>query len=305
MKLHDLRPADRLAQADGPGSAAASRPARARPPGRGTKGQKARAGGSIPAWFEGGQTAAPHAASPSCAASRTAFKVRVRGRQPSATSRALVEARRVSRPASAGLEEAGQGSWPITVNQDDPAGGRARPRRLDKPLKVLGARRPVDAPLFVVADAFSASAPRSKIEAAGGTVNGPRGPDRRRAPRWVVDATTPRRPRRARRGNAAEATEATAPSEARRRRRPRPSSEGPAPRRARRTRPRGAEGRRRPRPPGREAAEPEAEAAGRGRRRPPPSGPTADEAPAGRPVAAAAAADAADRPTTRADHRDR
>ena len=42
-------------------------------------------------------------------------------------------------------------------------------RTLDKPLKILGAGD-LSAPLFVVADAFTASA-RTKIEAAGGIVN--------------------------------------------------------------------------------------------------------------------------------------
>ena len=55
MKLHDLHPA--------PGSRKSSRrvgrghgSGRGKTAGRGTKGQKARAGGGIPAWFEGGQT---------------------------------------------------------------------------------------------------------------------------------------------------------------------------------------------------------------------------------------------------------
>jgi large subunit ribosomal protein L15 len=55
MKLHDLHPA--------PGSRKPSRrvgrghgSGRGKTAGRGTKGQKARAGGNIPAWFEGGQT---------------------------------------------------------------------------------------------------------------------------------------------------------------------------------------------------------------------------------------------------------
>ena len=55
MKLHDLHPA--------PGSRTSSRrvgrgqgSGRGKTAGRGTKGQKSRAGGGIPAWFEGGQT---------------------------------------------------------------------------------------------------------------------------------------------------------------------------------------------------------------------------------------------------------
>ena len=55
MKLHDLRPADGSRQPRtrvGRGIAAG----KGKTAGRGTKGQKARAGGSIPPWFEGGQT---------------------------------------------------------------------------------------------------------------------------------------------------------------------------------------------------------------------------------------------------------
>lgn len=55
MKLHDLHPADgsrrpsrRVGRGHGSG--------RGKTAGRGTKGQKARSGASIPAWFEGGQT---------------------------------------------------------------------------------------------------------------------------------------------------------------------------------------------------------------------------------------------------------
>jgi len=55
MKLHDLRPAEgsRTERTRvGRGIAAG----KGKTAGRGTKGQKARAGGGIPAWFEGGQT---------------------------------------------------------------------------------------------------------------------------------------------------------------------------------------------------------------------------------------------------------
>ena len=55
MKLHDLRPAAGSTKARtrvGRGIAAG----KGKTAGRGTKGQKARAGGSIPAGFEGGQT---------------------------------------------------------------------------------------------------------------------------------------------------------------------------------------------------------------------------------------------------------
>ncbi|HYI22613.1 MAG TPA: 50S ribosomal protein L15, partial [Candidatus Limnocylindrales bacterium] len=55
MKLHDLRPAAGSRRARtrvGRGIAAGQ----GKTAGRGTKGQKSRAGASIPAWFEGGQT---------------------------------------------------------------------------------------------------------------------------------------------------------------------------------------------------------------------------------------------------------
>ena len=55
MKLHDLKPAPGSHTARtrvGRGIAAG----KGKTAGRGTKGQKARAGGSIPPWFEGGQT---------------------------------------------------------------------------------------------------------------------------------------------------------------------------------------------------------------------------------------------------------
>src|ERR1700688_3611230 len=55
MKLHDLRPAPgshTKRTRVGRGIAAGG----GKTAGRGTKGQKARAGGTIPPWFEGGQT---------------------------------------------------------------------------------------------------------------------------------------------------------------------------------------------------------------------------------------------------------
>ena len=55
MRLHDLRPAEGSRKERtrvGRGIAAGQ----GKTAGRGTKGQKARAGGKIPAWFEGGQT---------------------------------------------------------------------------------------------------------------------------------------------------------------------------------------------------------------------------------------------------------
>ena len=67
---------------------------------------------------------------------------------------------------------------PITVNQEIlRAVGLVR--RLDRPMKVLGGGGDLSTALFVVADAFSASA-RAKIEAAGGTVSVLEVPDAKR-----------------------------------------------------------------------------------------------------------------------------
>ena len=73
MKLHDLRPAPGSRKARtrvGRGIAAGQ----GKTAGRGTKGQKARAGASIPAWFEGGQTPI-HIRVPKLRGFRNAFKI--------------------------------------------------------------------------------------------------------------------------------------------------------------------------------------------------------------------------------------
>jgi large subunit ribosomal protein L15 len=73
VKLHDLRPAAGSRKARtrvGRGIAAGQ----GKTAGRGTKGQKARAGASIPAWFEGGQTPI-HVRVPKLRGFRNAFKV--------------------------------------------------------------------------------------------------------------------------------------------------------------------------------------------------------------------------------------
>jgi large subunit ribosomal protein L15 len=130
--------------------------------GRGTKGQKARAGGSIPPWFEGGQTPL-HMRIPKLRGFKNRFKIYYE----------VVNVGAIGDLADRGafqVEGGGKSSKaaPITINQDIlRAVGLVR--TLDKPLKILGAGE-LSAPLFVVADAFTASA-RAKIEAAGGTVN--------------------------------------------------------------------------------------------------------------------------------------
>jgi large subunit ribosomal protein L15 len=165
MKLHDLRPAEGSRKERtrvGRGIAAG----KGKTAGRGTKGQKARAGGSIPPWFEGGQTPL-HVRIPKLRGFKNPFKLQYEvvnvGAIAAAVERGALD---VEGPTeSKGKSKAGS---QITVNQDIlRAVGLVR--SLDKPLKILGAGE-LAAPLFVVADAFTASA-RSKIEAAGGTVS--------------------------------------------------------------------------------------------------------------------------------------
>ncbi|MBI3749360.1 MAG: 50S ribosomal protein L15 [Chloroflexi bacterium] len=162
MKLHDLRPADGSRQPRtrvGRGIAAG----KGKTAGRGTKGQKARAGGSIPPWFEGGQTPL-HMRIPKLRGFKNRFKIEYEVVNVGAIG-ALAERGAFETDASA---KQGSKAAPITVNQDIlRAVGLVR--TLNKPLKILGAGE-LTAPLFVVADAFTASA-RAKIEAAGGSVN--------------------------------------------------------------------------------------------------------------------------------------
>jgi large subunit ribosomal protein L15 len=163
MKLHDLRPAEGSTKARkrvGRGIAAGQ----GKTAGRGTKGQKARAGGSIPPWFEGGQTPL-HMRIPKLRGFTNRFKIEYE----------VVNIGRIAELALAGAFEGGElpgakkkaKSAPITVNQELlRAVGLIR--TLNKPMKVLG-QGDVDIALFVVSDAFTKSAV-AKIEAAGGTV---------------------------------------------------------------------------------------------------------------------------------------
>ncbi len=163
MKLHDLRPAPgshKPKRRVGRGIAAGQ----GKTAGRGTKGQKARAGGSIPAWFEGGQTPL-HQRIPKLHGFRNLFKVQYEvvtvGALQGLVDRGALEAG--DHPAAKKGTPA-----PITVNQEIlRAAGLVS--HMDRPMKVLGGGE-LSTALFVVADAFSASA-RAKIEAAGGSVN--------------------------------------------------------------------------------------------------------------------------------------
>ena len=165
MKLHDLRPPAGSHTARtrvGRGIAAG----KGKTAGRGTKGQKARAGGSIPPWFEGGQTPL-HMRIPKLRGFKNPFK----------TDYEVVNVGDIGALAERGAFEGGEPeglkaksgkSAPPTVNQDLlRAVGLVR--TLKKPLKILGAGE-LSSPLFVVADAFTKSAV-AKIEAAGGTVS--------------------------------------------------------------------------------------------------------------------------------------
>jgi len=169
MKLHDLRPAAGSRKARtrvGRGIAAGQ----GKTAGRGTKGQKARAGASIPAWFEGGQTPI-HVRVPKLRGFRNPFKVEYQ----------VVNVGRIAEYAAAGR-------FGVAVDADGaaakPAKGKKSASTLSvnpavlasagligsdkKPVKVLG-QGDVDQALFIAADAFTSSA-RSKIEAAGGFV---------------------------------------------------------------------------------------------------------------------------------------
>ena len=164
MKLHDLRPPAGSHTARtrvGRGIAAG----KGKTAGRGTKGQKARAGGSIPPWFEGGQTPL-HRRIPKLRGFKNRFKVEYEvvnvGAIAAAAERGAFEAEHPGSTAK------GAKAAPATVNQDIlRAVGLVR--TLNKPLKILGAGE-LSTPLFVVADAFTKSA-TAKIEAAGGTIS--------------------------------------------------------------------------------------------------------------------------------------
>jgi large subunit ribosomal protein L15 len=160
MKLHDLRPpagSNTVRTRVGRGIAAG----KGKTAGRGTKGQKARAGGSIPPWFEGGQTPL-HMRIPKLRGFKNRGKVDYE----------IVNVGDIAARVDAGAFTAA-GTTPkkgeqLTINADIlRAVGLVRDVR--KPLKVLGGGDLATA-LFVVADAFTKSA-TSKIESAGGTVN--------------------------------------------------------------------------------------------------------------------------------------
>jgi large subunit ribosomal protein L15 len=201
MKLHDLRPAEgsRTERTRvGRGIAAG----KGKTAGRGTKGQKARAGGSIPPWFEGGQTPL-HQRIPKLRGFRNRFKVHFEVVNLGRISE-LVEAGRIPADETDGRAKK---AAPLTVNQDILRSAGAI-RSLTRPMKVLGSGE-VTRPLFVVADAFTESA-RRKIEAAGGTAQLLEAPAGTSEAIGVGEPPTPAAtatPTRARRGRAATPVE--------------------------------------------------------------------------------------------------
>ena len=161
MKLNDLRPADGAHTPKtrvGRGIAAG----KGKTAGRGTKGQKSRAGGNLPPWFEGGQTPL-HIRIPKLRGFRNITRIEYE----------VVNVGRISAAIEIGRLPDGTppGSGAETVAPLTVTGPLLRAagvvRHLDRPLKILGGGE-VTRPLFVVADAFTRSA-REKIEAAGGT----------------------------------------------------------------------------------------------------------------------------------------
>jgi len=159
MKLHDLRPAagsHKKKTRVGRGIAAG----KGKTAGRGTKGQKARAGGKIPAWFEGGQTPL-HQRIPKLRGFKNLFKIEYE----------VVNVGAIANLVDLGVLESGDmpgarkakdaAAAPITVNQEIlRAAGLVR--SLNKPLKILG-NGDLSTALFVVADAVSGRpGPRSK-----------------------------------------------------------------------------------------------------------------------------------------------
>lgn len=145
MKLHELKPprgAKKRKRRVGRGDSSG----RGKTAGRGTKGQKARSGGNIPPYFEGGQLPLVRRL-PRRRGFTNIFK----------TQYAPVNLDRLNERFSEGDEVT-----PATLTE---VGLISSPKQ---PVKVLG-RGDLEKPLTVKAHGFSASA-RAKIEAAGGSV---------------------------------------------------------------------------------------------------------------------------------------
>jgi len=185
MKLHELRPTPgahqpprRLGRGHGSG--------RGKTAGRGTKGQKSRTGGGIPAWFEGGQTPL-HVRTPKLHGFKNRFRVEY----------APVNLAKLSGAAKGTL------ITPDVLVHD----GLLRDTKL--PVKVLGNG---DAPAGVTvhAHAFSRSA-LDKLQAAGSTVqriSWPEGQPFEETPEASeTDGAAPAKPKRQRAQAAADDAE--------------------------------------------------------------------------------------------------
>ena len=167
MKLHDLSPAEGSRKARtrvGRGIAAG----KGKTAGRGTKGQKSRTGhGALPAWFEGGQTPI-HVRVPKLRGFKNRFRIEYEvvniGRINALAETGVLDAPEIEGAAAKATKSSKP--VPVTITPDILA-VTGLIRTLDKPLKVLG-QGDVTRPLFIIADAFSATA-KAKIEAAGGT----------------------------------------------------------------------------------------------------------------------------------------
>ncbi len=156
MKLHDLRPAAgsrRERTRVGRGIAAG----KGKTAGRGTKGQKARAGASIPAWFEGGQTPI-HIRVPKLRGFKNRFKIEYQ----------VVNLGAIDEYATAGRFGVDGGKSDVPTINAEVLEAAGLIGSSEKPVKVLG-HGDVSQKLFIAADKFSESA-KSKVEAAGGFV---------------------------------------------------------------------------------------------------------------------------------------
>jgi large subunit ribosomal protein L15 len=163
MKLHDLRPAEgsRTPRTRvGRGIAAG----KGKTAGRGTKGQKSRSGGTIAAWFEGGQTPL-HQRIPKLRGFKSRGRIEYEVVNVGSIGRLAEQG---AFPADETAKGRGAKAAPTTINQDI-LREVGLVRTLARPLKILGEGE-LSSPLFVVADAFSRSA-IAKIEAAGGNVS--------------------------------------------------------------------------------------------------------------------------------------
>jgi large subunit ribosomal protein L15 len=208
MKLHDLKPAPGSRKARtrvGRGIAAGQ----GKTAGRGTKGQKARAGASIPAWFEGGQTPI-HVRVPKLRGFKNRFRIEFAVVNVGQIS-AYAEAGRFGVEAEQPKAKGSASDQPVVTINAEVLANAGLIRGDDKPLKVLG-QGEVSQKLFVAAEAFSASA-RKKIEDAGGFVQLLAEPDAVAAPDAAAEPAAVAAPdSQPAEASQPETPEATAPS---------------------------------------------------------------------------------------------